>query len=135
MIVKALRCLEYDHKPDFGEKHRIDHLFDLYPEEQRPVKDTTWIPAVASDDYKIITVDHAQKKSRGKHAAESEAYRSYSAVAFWLPRSFVSQSGGQKWEQASKIFLWWPKIVNVASSAQSGELFDLDEKGNPKLRG
>jgi len=83
----------------------------------------------------IITVDHAQKRNRGKHAAESQAYREHGAIAFWLPRSFVSGSGGkQKWEQASKLFKWWPKIVEAASKASPGQLFDLNERGEPELR-
>jgi hypothetical protein len=84
--------------------------------------------------FVIVTVDHAQKKNRGKRAAKSKAYRDNNAIAFWLPRSFLSALGPQKWEQASKLFKWWPAIVSEATKASAGQLFDVSEKGEPKMR-
>lgn len=134
VIAKALSCLERDDKPDFADKVYIRHLFDEYDESKRPVADETWIPEMTKIGFVIITVDHAQKRNRGKHAAEAQAYRDNNAIAFWLPRSFVSASGKQKWEQASRLFKWWPAIVDAATSANPGDLFDIDDKGEPKLR-
>lgn len=135
VLAKALSCLERDDKPDFPEKIYIKHTFDIYPEDQRPVDDDRWIPEVTKAGFVIVTVDHAQKKNRGKHEAESRAYREHSAIAFWLPKTFVSASGKQKWEQASRLFKWWPAIVERAQRASPGELFDVNEKGQPQLRG
>ena len=91
---------------------------------------------MTAEGYIIITADHAQKKTRGKHAVESAAYRDSGAVAFWLPKRFV-QPGKKsddrvtsyKFTQASMLFEWWLEIKHVAERAKRCELFDVEANG------
>ncbi|HUZ49265.1 MAG TPA: hypothetical protein VMW12_05920 [Candidatus Dormibacteraeota bacterium] len=135
ILVKALGFFEYADKPDFAAKIEILHLKTRYPESK---DDKEWIAEVAEENYIIITGDWAQKKSRGKHEAESRAYRECNAIAFWLPRSFVSMqvqgSGRVKFAQASLLFKWWPDIKETAKRAVPGNLFDINDKGAISLR-
>lgn len=92
VLAKALSCLERDDKPDFLDKIYIKHTFDMYSEDQRPVADDRWIPEMTQAGYIIITVDHAQKKNRGKHEAESRAYREHIASTMRLRSGFRKRS-------------------------------------------
>ncbi len=91
---------------------------------------------MTAEGYIIITADHAQKKNRGKHAAESQAYRDSGAIAFWLPKTYVNPRKKSvnlereyKFEQAAMLFRWWPEIKRVAGKATKGNLFDMDDRG------
>lgn len=136
-----MALFERSDKPDFAGKCEIAHVFDIYPKEQWPVKDTVFIPDVTARGYIIITVDHAQKKTRGKHAAESQAYIDAGAIVFWLPRSFVNPGkksdepgASYRFRQASLLFEWWPRIKWCAGTAKAGDLFDLDDRGKIRPR-
>lgn len=129
-IVRALRCLE-NHSGVV-----LDHVFDKYGPDQRPVYDTTFIPEMTKEGYIIITVDHAQKRTKGKHAVEAAAYRESKSIAFWLPKQFASpgkKSDGRspvyKFTQASLLFRWWLDIKREADRAHPLDLFDIEFNG------
>uniref|UniRef100_E6Q7N7 VapC45 PIN like domain-containing protein n=1 Tax=mine drainage metagenome TaxID=410659 RepID=E6Q7N7_9ZZZZ len=135
-IVEALRCLENHNRPDVADEHKLDHTIHKYPGHQGPVLDTEFIPEMTAEGYIIITADHSQKKNRGKHAAESQAYRDSGAIAFWVPKTYAnprkkSDEPGKeyKFEQAAMLFRWWPAIKRAAGSANPRDLFDIDDRG------
>jgi hypothetical protein len=91
---------------------------------------------MAAEGYVIVTADHAQKKTRGKHAVESAAYRDHKAIAFWLPKRFVqpgkksdNRTASYKFTQASMLFGWWLEIKHIAERAKPCELFDVEANG------
>jgi hypothetical protein len=129
-LVRALRCLEGNAGVT------LDHLLDKYQPERRPVADTTFIPEMTKEGYVIITADHAQKKTRGKHAVESAAYRDSDAIAFWLPKRFVNPgkkshdiAPSYRFTQASLLFGWWLGIKQTAERANPRDLFDVQLNG------
>lgn len=134
-LVVALRCLEK------ASGVVLDHVFDKYPPDQRPVKDTTFIPEMTKEGYVIITADHQQKKTRGKHAVESAAYRDANAIAFWLPKVFVNPGkksvelrSSYRFTQASMLFGWWLEIKRTAEKAKPRDLYDVSPKGKIVVR-
>ncbi len=117
------------------------HTKHKYKDHRGPVLDPEFIPEMTAEGYIIITADHAQKKNRGKHAAEAQAYRNSGAIAFWLPKTYVApgkksdeQSSEYKFEQAAKLFKWWPAIKRAAGTARPRDLFDIDDRGRITLR-
>ena len=129
-LVNALRCLEG------GSGIVLDHVFDKYGSAQRPVKDTTFIPEMTGEGYIIITADHQQKKTVGKHAVESAAYREAKAIAFWLPKRFVNPGkksdelkSSYRFAQASMLFGWWLEIKRCAEKARPCDLYDVQPNG------
>lgn len=139
-IVEALRCLEPRMRPDGASTHDLVHLREKY-NGRGGVPDTDFIPEVAGEGFIIITADQAQKKNKGKHAAESRAYRTSGAIAFWLPRIYAnprkkSDEPGKEYrfEQAAFIFKSWPAIKRAAETARPMDLFDIDDRGRVAQR-
>ncbi|MBI4567674.1 MAG: hypothetical protein HY719_04675 [Planctomycetes bacterium] len=110
-VVAALRAMD--------PAHSFDHLKDKFPGS---TPDVTWLSALADEGgWTIVTLDPMYKGP-----LEREALLRAKPVIFFLAKGWGHLA---LWEQASKLFHWWPKLLERASKARPGDSFHVPVKG------
>jgi hypothetical protein len=125
LIVQAIAVIE---KIGPDSEMQLEHLLDRWP---GGADDVDWIPIIAGERQIIITTDHAQRKTRGKHGEEAKALKESGAIAFYLPKGYVN---ARRWDQVWKFFKWWPAIKEKAASASPGDVLDVRDNGSIETR-
>lgn len=104
----------------------VQHLKQRFPEG---ADDVEWMGQLAKEgQWVIISRDELYKDP-----VEKEALRQAGHVLFFLSKGWAHLP---LWELASKLFHWWPRIVDEASRARPGNCFTVPPKGGklPKFR-
>lgn len=112
-VAKALQVLV---QPE----HEVVHLSDKF---QRDVDDQEWIRTLAREgNWIIISGDPRITRS----AAERAAWRESGLTAFFLKRGWTNL---RLIEQAARLILRWPKIIEQVRRANPGDGFLIPIKG------
>jgi predicted nuclease of predicted toxin-antitoxin system len=115
-IARALHALA-------APEHEVVHLRDKYKED---TKDEDWMRALAQEhEWVIISGDVRIRKN----PHEVKAWREAGHTIFFLRKGWTNI---KPFEQASKLFHFFPEIVKLASSSLRGSGFDMPQKGNIK---
>lgn len=97
-IVEALRILD--------RANEIVHLRDRFPEN---TADAEWIFALAKEGGWVVVSGDLRIT---RNPAERKAWQESGLVAFFLEKSWANLT---LWDQAWRLFKWWPEIVAQAS--------------------
>jgi hypothetical protein len=113
-VATALQALEA------GGPNEVKHLRDLYKPD---TPDVEWMEKLAADGrWTIVTRDQMYKVVK-----EKEAIHKAGNVIFFLSKGWAHL---ELWEQASKLFHWWPRLAEDAGRARRGDCFLVPPKGN-----
>ena len=99
-----------------GEPYCIVHLRDRFP---AGTKDVEWIETLSREgEWRFISEDRRIRQ----RPHELEALKNSSLIGFFLAKGW-NQAG--LWERAALLIGWWPRIVDAASIATPGQVFDI----------
>lgn len=115
-VAKALAQLE--------DRFEVEHLKQIFPSA---TDDVEWIRVLARDrDWIVVTADLMYRVRQ-----EREAIQQAGHVVFFLSKGWANLP---LWEQASKLFHWWPRLMDEALKAKRGDCFLVPVKGGKLSR-
>ena len=129
---KLARALREFHRKDPVEgaahhqefEHEIAFLKEKYPQR---TGDELWLPEVTAQGYIFVTTDRRIYKNEAQHRICRDAR----ATGFFLAKGFEHL---MKWEQAAKLFGYWPKILKAAAKiSPGGDLWLVQLNGEMEL--
>jgi len=100
----------------------VTHLLDRFPSG---TEDAAWLPTVGKEGLVLVTSDRAMTRRK----LEKKALERYHVTTFFLYEGFsrltrLKQIGFLTWR--------WERIMELASTARSGERFRIPERGEMK---
>ena len=103
------------------DQHSVSHLLEYYTADPG---DLAWIPEIGrwDGDWTILTGDRRMYTNPQRRAALLSSKR----TVFFMPSRFPDMVG---WEQAWRIFKWFPAIQLRAVRTRGQKLFDVSESG------
>jgi type IV secretory pathway TrbF-like protein len=103
-----------------GDDHVLTYLRERFAED---TPDTVWIPELAAErDWIVISADARITKARH----EREAWQQAGLIGFFLAKGWASLN---LWDQAWRLVLWWPRIVDQAGRVRAPATFLVPVKG------